>query len=124
MNRSLLTLFLLFLGLSLFCAILGSIKHVQNSAIKNWYLGIPAHRNFIYNFLLLFGSYLVLYSVIIPISLYVSMVMGVAITTEINPKEIVKLTQTWLIDQDLDMYDEENDVIAHASTSNLTEALG
>lgn len=52
------------------------------------------------------------------------MVMGVAITTEINPKEIVKLTQTWLIDQDLDMYDEENDVIAHASTSNLTEALG
>jgi phospholipid-translocating ATPase len=47
----------------------------------------------------------------IPISLYVSM-------------EIVKLAQTLLINEDLEMYDEPTDTPAKAKTSNLNEELG
>lgn len=47
----------------------------------------------------------------IPISLYVSM-------------EIVKLFQTYMINQDLRMYDEESDTPMKARTSNLNEELG
>ncbi|KAJ8774916.1 hypothetical protein K2173_019920 [Erythroxylum novogranatense] len=54
---------------------------------------------------------LMLYGYLIPISLYVSI-------------EIVKVLQSIFINQDQEMYYEENDKQAHARTSNLNEELG
>ncbi|KAL0372561.1 UNVERIFIED_CONTAM: putative phospholipid-transporting ATPase 9 [Sesamum calycinum] len=54
---------------------------------------------------------LLLYSYLIPISLYVSI-------------EIVKVLQSIFINQDVHMYYEEADKPAHARTSNLNEELG
>uniref|UniRef100_A0A2P2MIH8 Phospholipid-transporting ATPase n=1 Tax=Rhizophora mucronata TaxID=61149 RepID=A0A2P2MIH8_RHIMU len=54
---------------------------------------------------------LMLYGYLIPISLYVSI-------------EIVKVLQSIFINQDQEMYHEENDKPAHARTSNLNEELG
>jgi len=62
----------------------------------------------------LFESYLtfiVAYSHLIPISLYVAM-------------EVVKLALKFLVDHDLEMYHEESDIPALARTSNLVEELG
>lgn len=61
----------------------------------------------IYHFL----TGLMLYSYLIPISLYVSI-------------EIVKVLQSMFINQDINMYYEETDKPAHARTSNLNEELG
>ncbi|XP_075483232.1 putative phospholipid-transporting ATPase 9 [Primulina tabacum] len=61
----------------------------------------------IYHFL----TALLLYSYLIPISLYVSI-------------EIVKVLQSIFINQDVNMYFEEADKPAHARTSNLNEELG
>ncbi|KAL3501616.1 hypothetical protein ACH5RR_036065 [Cinchona calisaya] len=61
----------------------------------------------IYHFL----TALMLYSYLIPISLYVSI-------------EIVKVLQSLFINQDIHMYYEETDKPAHARTSNLNEELG
>ncbi|KAL3831113.1 hypothetical protein ACJIZ3_019915 [Penstemon smallii] len=61
----------------------------------------------IYHFL----TVLILYSNLIPISLYVSI-------------EIVKVLQSIFINRDVHMYYEETDKPAHARTSNLNEELG
>ncbi|KAJ8445395.1 hypothetical protein Cgig2_010753 [Carnegiea gigantea] len=58
-----------------------------------------------------FLTALMLYSYLIPISLYVSI-------------EIVKILQSHFINQDINMYYEEADKPAHARTSNLNEELG
>lgn len=58
-----------------------------------------------------FMTALMLYTYLIPISLYVSI-------------EIVKVLQTIFINQDINMYYEEGDKPAHARTSNLNEELG
>ncbi|KAL6529257.1 putative phospholipid-transporting ATPase 9 [Orobanche gracilis] len=58
-----------------------------------------------------FLTALLLYSYLIPISLYVSI-------------EIVKVLQSIFINQDAHMYYEETDKPAHARTSNLNEELG
>ncbi|XP_030525252.1 probable phospholipid-transporting ATPase 4 [Rhodamnia argentea] len=58
-----------------------------------------------------FVTALMLYGYLIPISLYVSI-------------EMVKFLQAIFINGDLDMYDEQSGVHAHARTSNLNEELG
>ncbi|KAK6157723.1 hypothetical protein DH2020_011971 [Rehmannia glutinosa] len=84
---------------------------------RRWYLQ-PANADIffdpnrapiaaIYHFL----TALLLYSYLIPISLYVSI-------------EIVKVLQSIFINQDVLMYYEETDKPAHARTSNLNEELG
>ncbi|KAL3510901.1 hypothetical protein ACH5RR_030302 [Cinchona calisaya] len=61
----------------------------------------------VYHFL----TAVMLYSYLIPISLYVSI-------------EVVKVLQSMFINQDVHMYYEETDKPAHARTSNLNEELG
>lgn len=58
-----------------------------------------------------FVTALMLYGYLIPISLYVSI-------------EMVKFLQAIFINRDIDMYDEQSGVHAHARTSNLNEELG
>ncbi|OIT29881.1 PREDICTED: putative phospholipid-transporting ATPase 9 [Nicotiana attenuata] len=84
---------------------------------KRWYLQPDRSEIFfdprrapaaaVYHFL----TAVMLYSYLIPISLYVSI-------------EIVKVLQSIFINQDINMYYEETDKPAHARTSNLTEELG
>ncbi|KAI3497934.1 hypothetical protein L2E82_13930 [Cichorium intybus] len=90
---------------------------LDGDRMKRWYLAPDRSDIFfdpkrapmaaIYHFL----TAVMLYSYLIPISLYVSI-------------EMVKVLQTIFINNDLNMYDEESDKPAHARTSNLTEELG
>ncbi|KAJ9554072.1 hypothetical protein OSB04_018117 [Centaurea solstitialis] len=105
-------------------AFLGSVyfgivteNDLDGDRMKRWYLGPDRSDIFfdpkrapvaaIYHFL----TALMLYSYLIPISLYVSI-------------EIVKVLQTIFINNDIHMYYEAADKPAHARTSNLTEELG
>lgn len=105
-------------------AFLGSVyfgimtkRDLNGDRQKRWYLAPDRSDIFfdpnrapaaaIYHFL----TALLLYSYLIPISLYVSI-------------EIVKVLQTIFINNDIHMYYEEADKPAHARTSNLTEELG
>eukprot|EP00298_Acanthocystis_sp_HF-20_P014376 c20748_g1_i2.p1 GENE.c20748_g1_i2~~c20748_g1_i2.p1 ORF type:complete len:1031 (-),score=387.99 c20748_g1_i2:30-3122(-) len=58
-----------------------------------------------------FGTYLILLSTMVPISLYVTL-------------EVVKLVQAFHLAWDLDMYDRETSTFALARTSSLNEELG
>ncbi|CAI9268218.1 unnamed protein product [Lactuca saligna] len=85
--------------------------------MKRWYLRLDDSEIFfdpkrapaaaIFHFL----TALLLYTYLIPISLYVSI-------------EIVKVLQTIFINNDIHMYYEEADIPTHAQTSNITEELG
>ncbi|RYR33377.1 hypothetical protein Ahy_A10g047960 [Arachis hypogaea] len=92
-------------------------EDLENGRMKRWYLR-PDDTTIYYDpkkapiaATLHFLTALMLYSYLIPISLYVSI-------------EIVKVLQSIFINQDLNMYYEETDQPAHARTSNLNEELG
>ncbi|KAL4324877.1 hypothetical protein GQ457_11G027910 [Hibiscus cannabinus] len=105
-------------------SIIGSIffgietrEDLENGRMTRWYLR-PDDTTIYYNpkraavaAILQFLTALMLYSYLIPISLYVSI-------------EIVKVLQSIFINQDLHMYYEEADKPARARTSNLNEELG
>ncbi|KAF7124136.1 hypothetical protein RHSIM_Rhsim12G0080300 [Rhododendron simsii] len=105
-------------------ALIGSIyfgittaDDLENGNMKRWYLR-PDDSTIFYDpkkapqaALLHFLTAVMLYSTLIPISLYVSI-------------EIVKVVQSVFINNDICMYYEEADQPAHARTSNLTEELG
>ncbi|XP_022738677.1 putative phospholipid-transporting ATPase 9 isoform X2 [Durio zibethinus] len=105
-------------------SIIGSIffgiatrEDLENGRMTRWYLR-PDETTIYYNpkkatvaAILQFLTALMLYSYLIPISLYVSI-------------EIVKVLQSIFINQDLHMYYEEADKPARARTSNLNEELG
>ncbi|CAH9124190.1 unnamed protein product [Cuscuta epithymum] len=104
-------------------ALIGSIyfgivtKEDSDDGHKRWYLRPDQSTIFfdpdrapaaaIYHFL----TALMLYSYLIPISLYVSI-------------EVVKVLQSMFINRDINMYHEETDKPANARTSNLNEELG
>ncbi|XP_054822485.1 putative phospholipid-transporting ATPase 9 [Prosopis cineraria] len=92
-------------------------EDLQNGKMTRWYLR-PDETTIFYDpkraaiaAMLHFLTFLMLYGYFIPISLYVSI-------------EIVKVLQSFFINQDLHMYYEEADKPAHARTSNLNEELG
>ncbi|KAG6675536.1 hypothetical protein I3842_15G108300 [Carya illinoinensis] len=92
-------------------------EDLENRRMTRWYLR-PDDTTIYYDpkrapvaAILHFLTALMLYSYLIPISLYVSI-------------EIVKVLQSVFINQDLHMYYEEADKPAHARTSNLNEELG
>jgi phospholipid-translocating P-type ATPase (flippase) len=92
-------------------------EDLENGRMTRWYLR-PDDTTIYYNpkkapvaAILHFLTAVMLYSYLIPISLYVSI-------------EIVKVLQSVFINQDLHMYYEEGDKPARARTSNLNEELG
>ncbi|MBA0604438.1 hypothetical protein Godav_017098 [Gossypium davidsonii] len=113
-------LFAVLVGLSIIGSIFFGIEtreDLENGKMRRWYLR-PDDTTIYYNpkraavaAILQFLTALMLYSYLIPISLYVSI-------------EIVKVLQSIFINQDLHMYHEETDKTAHARTSNLNEELG
>ncbi|CAN8291465.1 unnamed protein product [Cochlearia groenlandica] len=120
MDRIIYLMFLLVFSLAFFGSVVFGIstrEDFQNGVMKRWYLKPDESTIFfdpkrapmaaVYHFL----SALMLNSYFIPLSLYVSI-------------EIVKVLQSFFINQDIDMYYEEGDKPAHARTSNLNEELG
>ena len=111
-------------GVLVLLSVVGSIffgvktrDDLENGRATRWYLR-PDDTTIYYDpknapaaAVLQFLTALMLFSYLIPISLYVSI-------------EIVKVLQSVFINQDLHMYHEETDKPAHARTSNLNEELG
>lgn len=92
-------------------------EDLENGTMKRWYLR-PDDTTIYYDpkrapvaAILHFLTAIMLYSYLIPISLYVSI-------------EIVKVLQSGFINRDMHMYYEEADKPARARTSNLNEELG
>ena len=107
LNKSIFIVLLMLLAVALL-GCLGMAANVTDN-LQHGYLqwedsvGVAALLNFF--------TYLILFSGMVPISLYVSI-------------EMVKVVQAILINQDLDMYDEKTDTPARAKTSALSEELG
>lgn len=111
-------------GVMFLMALVGSLvfgvttnEDLKNNIMKRWYLR-PDDSTVLFNpkkaplaGFLHFLTAIMLYSYLIPISLYVSI-------------EIVKVLQSLFINRDIEMYYEEADKPAHARTSNLNEELG
>ncbi|CAI9096335.1 OLC1v1032445C2 [Oldenlandia corymbosa var. corymbosa] len=118
MDKIIYFLFAVLFTMALVGSIYFGIVTKRDSRVHNrWYLRPDNAKIFfdpkrapaaaVYHFL----TAIMLYSYLIPISLYVSI-------------EIVKVLQSMFINQDINMYYEETDKPAHARTSNLNEELG
>ncbi|KAF2347977.1 P-type ATPase, partial [Trinorchestia longiramus] len=104
-NQLIILLFFLLIILCLTMAVCNS----QWDATVHWYLALNDLS--VINFGINFITFIILFNNLIPISLQVTL-------------ELVRYIQASFINNDLDMYDEENDVWAMARTSNLNEELG
>ena len=98
------------------CSIISSIGDLiirATEASKLWYLDIGSvdAGSAVGHFFLDILTYWVLYSNLVPISLFVTV-------------ELVKYVQAFLIDSDLDMYYDKSDTPANCRTSSLVEELG
>jgi phospholipid-transporting ATPase len=111
-NRQVIFMFLVLLVLAVVSS-LGYSIWTSLWADKMWYLYMANESaskmaaNFFYSIL----TFIILYNNLIPISLIITV-------------EVVKLIQAYLINFDLDMYDESTDTPALARNSNLNEELG
>ena len=108
-NKQILILGAILLGLSLISCV-GDLIFRARYGTEMWYLdygSINAAKQFFSDIL----TYWVLYSNLIPISLFVTV-------------EIVKYAQAFLINSDLDIYYDKTDTPANCRTSSLVEELG
>uniref|UniRef100_A0A8C0XY28 Phospholipid-transporting ATPase n=1 Tax=Castor canadensis TaxID=51338 RepID=A0A8C0XY28_CASCN len=107
-NVQILILFCILIAMSLVCSVGAAIWNRRHSG-KDWYLNLNygGANNFGLNFL----TFIILFNNLIPISLLVTL-------------EVVKFTQAYFINWDLDMHYEPTDTAAMARTSNLNEELG
>lgn len=107
-------LYVIFAMQAVLC-IFGSVAYsiwLHTNASKHWYLPFNISKIDVDGEAgVAFLTYLVLVDLLVPISLYVSM-------------ELVKATQAWFINQDVQMYYDVNDLPARARTSNLNEEMG
>lgn len=111
-DKGVLQLMLFVVLLCFLCGLLDGL-FVRFIGLDHWYLDLG---NSFFGSPALIGvrgwvTFLILYSVMIPISLYVSM-------------EIVKVILAFWIEQDIKMYHAETNTPAKARTSNLAEQLG
>jgi len=108
MNRLIIMVLVGEIILVLASAILGGIWQ-ELQGLDMWYLDISDHV--LVTSILGFFTFLVLYSPMVPISLYVTM-------------EFVRVGQAFFIERDAEMYYDETNTWANARTSNLNEELG
>ncbi|ELR23243.1 phospholipidtranslocating P-type ATPase [Acanthamoeba castellanii str. Neff] len=108
MNRLIIIVLLAELGIVVASAILGAIWEQANGK-DMWFLELK--RNLFVQIFENMFTFLVLYSPMVPISLYVTL-------------EFVRVFQAGFIESDIAMYHEETNTPALARTSNLNEELG
>jgi len=109
LNKQILMLGAILISLSIISSI-GDVIVRGRAGSKLWYLSLGVFsgaKQFFRDIL----TYWVLYSNLVPISLFVTV-------------EIVKYAQAFLIDSDLDMYYDKSDTPANCRTSSLVEELG
>lgn len=104
-NRIVITLAFYVIVLSVGCS-MGYIIWRRSTEQKSWYLqdASVAFREIIIGFAIQFNN-------VIPLALYVSL-------------EIVKLGQMWMLNGDIEMYDEATDTPARCNTNTILENLG
>jgi len=108
MNRLIVIVLLVELGLVLASAILGVIWQ-ETEGKGMWYLDLG--HNLLLQLIEYMFTFLVLYSPMVPISLYVTL-------------EFVRILQAGFIEADITMFHEDTNTPALARTSNLNEELG
>eukprot|EP00736_Rhodelphis_marinus_P009053 Rmarinus@m.19911 len=108
MNSQIMTIFGILFVLCVFAASMGAGWRAENKD-EHWYLSLDDVPS--YEAVFRFFTFLINFSAIVPISLYVSM-------------ELVKLAQAIFINIDPKMKDPETGKHARARTSNLNEELG
>jgi phospholipid-transporting ATPase len=108
-NMQILMLVSILIALSL-CSSIGDLIVRQTASKKLWYLDYESYNAASQFFSDIF-TYWVLYSNLVPISLFVTI-------------EIVKYCHAFLINSDLDMYYDKTDTPATCRTSSLVEELG
>lgn len=110
MNKLLISVFIFQILICAIFSIANFVFRMENNKYVEVY--IPINQKVTFSSLIgHFFTFLVAYSQVIPISLYVAM-------------EIVKLFQSWFVFYDSLMYDKENAKPAQAKTSELIEELG
>jgi magnesium-transporting ATPase (P-type) len=109
-NREMYKIFLLLFFVCLFAAIGYSVRRADMWD-KHWYLGYSSLPNWASEGVRDWAAFLILYSLMVPISLYVSI-------------EIVRAIQTVMIFLDDEIYDPDTDTRAIARQAALNEELG
>jgi phospholipid-translocating ATPase len=104
-NRVVFIVVLIVLALAIFNSAAYEVWQ-RTTESKSWYLKL-AHVAFGP----IFTSFIIMFNTMIPLSLYVSL-------------EIVKLCQMFLLNDDVDMYDEDTNTPMEARTSTINEELG
>eukprot|EP00741_Cyanophora_paradoxa_P018927 tig00021105_g18272.t1 len=110
MSRQIMLVFVILLGLAAGCCFF-SHQFKEGRGNHMWPLNMNAANTSIASTVKDFFTFVIVFSGLVPISLYVSL-------------EMVKVMQCMLIGWDLEMYDVESDTPAKARTSNLNEELG
>ncbi|KAM0749097.1 phospholipid-translocating P-type ATPase [Meredithblackwellia eburnea MCA 4105] len=108
-NKQVVFLFFILLGLSIGCAV-GSLLRNHINGSQMWYVELDT-GNVASQFVLDILTFIILYQNLVPISLIVTM-------------EVVRFQQAILINSDLDMYYPVTDTPALCRTSSLVEELG
>ena len=110
LNLQILMLVAILIVLSIISTV-GDLLTRQNDRAQTAYLFTDYSTAVVTQFFSDLATYWVLYSNLVPISLFVTV-------------EITKYTQAFLINEDLDMYHDETDTPAICRTSSLVEELG
>jgi len=112
-NKIVISLFITVLTIGLITLLMSLYWKRKHSQDDHWYLTNPnnSNNNSPKKVILQYLTDTVLFNTLIPISLYVTL-------------EFVKLFQVYIMNRDLQMYDEESDTHCEARTSSLNEDLG
>lgn len=111
-NFNVIVNFLILMALCLICAIIGGLRLSNRNTSRAYYeIGAEVSSSNIINALVIFGSCLVVFQNIVPISLYISI-------------EIVKTIQAFFIFQDIEMYYAPLDYPCVPKTWNISDDLG
>lgn len=111
-NFNVIVNFLILMALCTICAVIGGLRLSNSNTSRAYYeVGAELSTNNIVNALVIFGSCLVVFQNIVPISLYISI-------------EIVKTIQAFFIFQDIEMYYAPLDYPCMPKTWNISDDLG
>ncbi|SPO26420.1 related to DNF2 - Non-essential P-type ATPase [Ustilago trichophora] len=111
-NFNVIVNFLILMVLCILCAVIGGLRLSATNTSRAYYeIGAELSTSNIVNALVIFGSCLVVFQNIVPISLYISI-------------EIVKTIQAFFIFQDIEMYYAPLDYPCVPKTWNISDDLG
>jgi len=115
MNRQIIYIFVMQMILCFSAGIVyaswSSADRDKTDSYLDWDNDNPLDSNFLTMVLVNFGTWILIFTNFVPISLIVTL-------------EVVKFCQAWFITQDEEIFDEENNLATKVQSSNLNEELG